>query len=197
MRLFLLSLFSLFFGIPVQAQWWQVQTSGVDTNLRGASGAYKQNIKRVGNVVAWASGSNGVILKSLDRGKSWQRLRVEGGDSLDFRGIIAFNEKTVFVMSSGEGEKSRIYKTIDGGETWNLQYTDKRKEFFLDTIACVSETHCFALGDPIDGKFLLLKTTDGEHWTPLPNDNMPAALPGEGAFAASNTCLMLSGEEIR
>src|SRR5260370_1969268 len=25
---------------------------------------------------------------------------------------------------------------------------------------------------------------------------MPAALPGEGAFAASNTCLLLSGEEI-
>lgn len=189
-------------SIPAGAQtlpplpWWTVQTSGIDTNLRGVSAVYKQGIKGVRNAVAWASGSNGVILKSLDRGKTWQRLRVTGGDTLDFRGIVALDENTAYVMSSGEGEKSRIYKTTDGGETWNLQYTDKRKEFFLDTIACVSETHCFALGDPIDGKFLLLTLTDGEHWNPLPNSGMPAALPGEGAFAASNSCFFVSGDEI-
>src|SRR5260370_20743508 len=99
-------------------------------------------------------------------------------------------------MSSGAGGMSRIYKMTDGGETWTLQYTDKRKEFFLDTIACLSETQCFALGDPVDGKFLLLATTDGEHWNPLPSVNVPAALPGEGAFAASNSCVLLAGEEI-
>jgi len=48
----------------------------------------------------------------------------------------------------------------------------------------------------VDGKFLLLTTTDGERWNPLPGDNMPGALPNEGAFAASNSCLLLSGEEI-
>src|SRR5258708_24951014 len=99
-------------------------------------------------------------------------------------------------MSSGEGEQSVIKKTTDGGQNWNLQYTDKRKEFFLDSIACLSETRCFALGDQIDGNFLLLNTDDGGHGRELPRDKMPAALPGEGAFAASNTCLLLSGEEI-
>jgi len=76
-------------------------------------------------------------------------------------------------MSSGEGEKSRIYKTTDGGQTWRLQYTDKRKEFFLDTIACLTALRCLALGDPIDGKFLLLLTIDGEHWNTLPRDRCP------------------------
>src|SRR5882762_6670083 len=76
----------------------------------------------------------------------------------------------------------------------NRNNTDKRKEFFLDSIACLSETRCFALGDPLNGKFLLLSTTDGQHWNPLPSGNMPAALPSEGAFAASNSCLLLSGE---
>jgi photosystem II stability/assembly factor-like uncharacterized protein len=98
-------------------------------------------------------------------------------------------------MSSGEGHKSRIYKTTDGGKIWKLQYSDNRKEFFLDTIACVSERECLALGDPINGKFLLLKTTDGEQWAPLPDDNMPSALPAEGAFAASNSCLALRGDK--
>ncbi len=39
MRPFLPFLFSLFFGVSVQAQWWKVQTRGLDTNLRGESAA--------------------------------------------------------------------------------------------------------------------------------------------------------------
>ncbi len=196
MRFLVPILFSLCFGATAQAQWWKVQTSGVESNLRGVSVARASKAKGVSALTVWASGSNGVIVKSIDEGKRWQRLHTAGGDALDFRGIVAFNASTAYVMSSGEGEKSRIYKTTDGGETWKMQYTDKRKEFFLDTIACSSETHCFALGDPVDGKFLLLSTTDGEHWSPLPSDKMPAALPGEGAFAASNSCLSVSGEKI-
>jgi photosystem II stability/assembly factor-like uncharacterized protein len=182
--------------IPAEAQWWKVQTSGLDTNLRGVSAAYAPDAKGVPAPVVWASGSNGVILKSLDEGITWKHLDAARGDALDFRGIVAFNASTAYVISSGEGEKSRIYKTADGGETWTLQYTDKRKEFFLDSIACLSETQCFALSDPIDGKFLLLRTTDGQHWSPLSSSNMPAARPSEGAFAASNTCLALSGADI-
>jgi photosystem II stability/assembly factor-like uncharacterized protein len=193
MRLLLLL---LLFISSAEAQWWKVQTSGLDTNLRSVSVANTPDAKGVPVPVVWVSGSNGVILKSVDEGKTWKRLHVTGGDALDFRGIVAFNASTAYVMSSGEGEKSRIYKTTDGGETWNLQFTDKRKEFFLDSMACLSETHCFALGDPIDGKFLLLHTEDGQHWNPLPSSNLPAALPGEAAFAASNSSLLFGDTEI-
>ncbi len=196
MRVPLSFLLSLLSCASVQAQWWKVQTSGIDTNLRGVSVAEMPDAKGVPGPVVWASGSNGVILRSVDEGETWKRLQVTVGDALDLRGIVAFNEKMAYMMSSGEGEKSRIYKTTDGGETWRLQYTDKRKEFFLDAIACHTETRCFALSDPIDGKFLLLSTSDGEHWNPLPSANMAAALPGEGVFAASNSGLVVSGEEI-
>ncbi len=146
-----------------QARWWRVQTKGTDTNLRAVAAVYAHDRNGVQFPVVWTSGSNGVILKSLDAGKTWLRLHVKDGDALDFRGIVAFSEKTAYVMSSGEADKSRIYKTTDGGETWNLQYSDNRKEFFLDSIACLYETECMALGDPINGKFLLLRTSDGEH----------------------------------
>src|SRR5437879_11319748 len=119
------------FNAPTEAQWWTVQTSGVDTNLRGVSADYTPD-EKVPVLVVLASGSNGVILKSLDEGKTWKRLHVAVGEALDFRGIVAFNDKIAYVMSSGEGEKSGIYKTTDGSATWKLQYTDKRKEFFLD-----------------------------------------------------------------
>jgi photosystem II stability/assembly factor-like uncharacterized protein len=196
MRPVLPFLFSLFLGASAQAQWWKVQTKDMDTNLRGVSAAWMPVEKSWPRPVVWASGSHGVILKSLDEGQSWQRLHVPGEENLDFRGVVAFDAATAYVMSSGEGEKSRIYKTSDGGTTWALQYTDKRKEFFLDALKCVSEKECLALGDPIEGKFLLLRTEDGQHWSPLPSGTMPKALAGEAAFAASNTSLLFGGPEI-
>ena len=172
---------------------WTVQTSGLDTNLRGVSAARGHSSQ---GFAVWVSGSNGVILRSVDRGKTWRQLHVAGGDTLDFRSLRALDATTAYVMSSGEGELSRIYKTTDGGVSWNLQYTDKRAAFFLDALVCVGPKNCLALSDPVDGKFLLLATSDGEHWKELPRDGMPAALPNEGAFAASGTSLLLRGADI-
>jgi photosystem II stability/assembly factor-like uncharacterized protein len=166
---------------------WSVQTTGLDTNLRGISAASSVGADGEEHIAVWASGSNGVILFSSDLGKSWKRLHVSGGDSLDFRGIVAFDAKHAYVMSSGEGEKSRIYETNDGGETWKLEFTGKNPSFFLDALACNSQ--CYALSDPVDGKFVLLSDHNNGTWSELPGDGMPAALPGEGAFAASGTAL--------
>ncbi len=169
---------------------WSVQTSGIDTNLRGISLVSKRAAQ---DTTIWASGSHGVILRSVDSGKNWERLRIPQAESLDFRGVQALTANEAYLMSSGPGEQSRIYKTIDGGKNWEMQYTDTRKEFFLDGVACVSSTNCFALSDPVNGKFLVLRTEDGKTWRELSGDKMPAALPKEGAFAASNTSLLLGG----
>jgi photosystem II stability/assembly factor-like uncharacterized protein len=174
---------------------WTVQTSGIDTNLRGVSIGTFADSHGVGTVVVWASGSNGVILQSKDAGKTWKRLHVQGGEALDFRSIQARDATTAYVMSIGDGGKSRIYKTMDGGANWKLQYTDKRKDFFLDALVCTSQIECRAVGDPIDGKFVILRTRDGDSWEQLPTDKMPAALPDEGAFAASGACLAIYSYE--
>ncbi len=169
--------------------WWTVQTSGIDTNLRGVSIAEFADPHQAAAPVVWASGSNGVILQSKDVGKTWKQLHVLGAEMLDFRSIQAIDARKAYVMSIGDAGNSRIYKTTDGGATWKLQYADKRKQFFLDALVCDSDIECFAVGDPIDGKFVILRTQDGQNWKQLPTDRMPAALPNEGAFAASGTCL--------
>jgi photosystem II stability/assembly factor-like uncharacterized protein len=174
-----------------RAQSWSTLDSGVDSNLRGISAA---KIPATERIVIWASGSNGVILRSLDDGVTWSHLSVPGQPELDFRGIVAFDDKAAYLMSSGAGNKSRIYKTTDGGATWDLQYTDVNNVFFLDSIACSSRTNCFALGDPMNGKFLIVQTTDGQRWNPLPPQNLPTALDKEGAFAASNSNLLVESE---
>jgi photosystem II stability/assembly factor-like uncharacterized protein len=175
---------------------WTVQTRGIDTNLRGVSiGAFK-NSHNVVTPAVWASGSKGVILQSKDLGKTWKRLHVQDGETLDFRSIQAFDDQKAYVMSSGDGDQSRIYKTTDGGATWALQYSDQRKGFFLDALVCTSQIECRALGDPIDGKFLMLHTHDGEKWEQMATDKMPAALPNEGAFAASGSCLAIDNQDV-
>jgi photosystem II stability/assembly factor-like uncharacterized protein len=188
--------FFFFFTTAARAQSWSVQTSGIDTDFRGISAVYSLDSNGARIATVWVAGSKGVILRSLDSGNTWKRLHVLGGDELNFRGVAAFDSSVAYVISVGLGEKSRIYKTTDGGETWKLQYADKRKDFFLDAIACLSRTHCFALGDPIDGKFLIMVTEDGEHWKELASDHMPVALPEEGAFAASGSCLIVRNESI-
>ena len=176
---------------------WIVQTSGIDTNLRGLSVASFHAADRSSRSVVWASGSNGVILRSAGTHAPWVQLHVSGAETLDFRGIQAFDDKNAYVMSSGEGDKSRIYKTSDGGQNWALQYTGNRQTFFLDALVCDSPSHCLALSDPVDNRFVILATSDGgEHWRPLAEDTMPLALKDEGAFAASGTCLAVYGNDI-
>jgi len=171
---------------------WSVQTSGIDTNLRGVSAAGSVDSDGTEHIAVWTCGSNGVILLSTDFGKTWKRVHVAGGDALDFRGIVAFDAKRALVMSSGEGDNSRIYKTVDGGVSWKLEFTDSRKGFFLDALACDGE--CYALSDPVDGKFVIVATHNYEDWKELPGDGMPAALPGEAAFAASGTTLAVNDD---
>jgi photosystem II stability/assembly factor-like uncharacterized protein len=186
--------FLLFLSHGDSAPWWSVQTSGLDTNLRGVSVhcCFAESGSRQ-HYNVWVAGSNGVILHSTDDGGTWKQLSVSGGGDLDFRDIEGFDndEDIAYVMSSGSGDKSRIYKTIDGGKNWRLQYADKRPGFFLDSLACDSKTHCLALSDPVEGKFLVVSTDDGEHWKDLPRDKMPPVLTGEGAFAASGTSIAL------
>jgi photosystem II stability/assembly factor-like uncharacterized protein len=104
--------------------------------------------------------------------------------------------RSAFVLSIGAGELSRIDKTNDGGETWTASFRNHDPRLFLDAIAFWDEAHGIAQGDPIEGRFLILTTDDGgTSWHPGPAQGMPPALEGEGAFAASGTCLVVEGEQ--
>jgi photosystem II stability/assembly factor-like uncharacterized protein len=50
------------------------------------------------------------------------------------------------------------------------------------------------MADAIDGRFPVVRTRNGEDWLDI-SGGMPAAQPGEGAFAASGTCVATLGEE--
>lgn len=165
------------------AQTWINHPSGTTASLRGVS--------VVSPMVSWASGSGGTYLATTDGGANWRVAKVPGAEQLDFRGVRAMDASTAYLMSIGTGDKSRIYKTTDSGAHWALQFTNPDATGFFDAIAFWDARHGIVVGDPVDEHFVVLTTDDGgEHWSKQPT---PPALPKEGAFAASNTCLTLLG----
>jgi photosystem II stability/assembly factor-like uncharacterized protein len=159
---------------------WTSQTSGVTARLRGVSA--------VNDRVAWASGTHGTILRTADGGQTWQRQSISGTEKLDFRDIDAVSESVAYVLSIGPGEASRIYKTSDAGAHWTLQFTNGDRTAFYDAMAFWDANRGIAVSDSVDGRFVILITRDGGRaWTRVPQASLPAALPNEGAFAASGT----------
>ena len=165
----------------------QALLSHTTESLRGVS--------VVSDKIAWASGTRGTYLQTTD-GRTWTPKQVPGAGSLDFRGVAAFSANEAFLMSSGPGDRSRIYHTSDGGRRWELQFTNAHSGGFFDCIAFWDRRHGVLLGDPIPDasgslKFELLVTEDGKGWHQISSRALPPAIPGEGAFAASNSCLSI------
>ena len=164
---------------------WTAQASGTKARLRGLS--------VVSEKVAWASGTGGTFVITTDGGKSWRAGTVPGASSFDFRDVHGVDATTAYLLSIGAGEQSRILKTTDGGATWAMLYVNKDPKGFLDAIAFWDADDGLALGDPVGGRFVVLSSEDGgKTWEPTPAEGMPQALPGEGAFAASGTCLVVT-----
>jgi photosystem II stability/assembly factor-like uncharacterized protein len=164
----------------------RAQLSHTTESLRGVSA--------VSQKIAWASGTHGTYLRTTDGGAHWESAQVPGAEALDFRGVVAFSADEAFLMSAGPGELSRIYHTADGGKHWSLQFRNTNPKGFFDSIAFWDPTHGVVIGDPIaddSGKlhFEVLLTDDGQIWHSIPATSLPAAIEGEGAFAASNSCV--------
>jgi photosystem II stability/assembly factor-like uncharacterized protein len=160
------------------------QQSGVEVRLRG--------IAAVDDRVAWASGREGTVLRTLDGGAHWGVVAVPGAGELDFRDIEAFDATTAVVLSIGPGEASRVYRTEDGGKTWRLALQNHDPRAFFDCMAFDGERGRM-LGDPVDGRFQVYATDNGgRDWRLL--DGGPTAEEGEAAFAASGTCIARAGD---
>ena len=181
-----MNLLLLFATIFFASPQWTLQTSGVQSRLRGVSA--------VSNRVAWASGADSTVLRTTDGGATWKRFTVTT-EALDFRDLDAIDEQTAYVLSIGNGPASRIYKTTDAGVTWKLQFKNDDPKAFYDAMSFWDANHGIVIGDSIDGKFCIMSTENGgQTWLRVPPSALPPALENEGAFAASGTNIALFGK---
>jgi photosystem II stability/assembly factor-like uncharacterized protein len=157
--------------------------------------ALLQAVSVVNSRVVWVSGHAGTWVRTLDGGTSWQTGQVAGHETLQFRDVHALSADTAWLMSAGDGEESRIFRTTDGGISWTQQHVNPGPGGFFDCMDFWDSRTGIVFSDEYGGEMFLVHTDNaGADWRRIPPSTLPAALSGEGSFAASGHCLVTVGD---
>jgi photosystem II stability/assembly factor-like uncharacterized protein len=149
-------------------------------------------ISPVNSRIAWASAASGTFAVTTDGGENWRFGVVRGAETLQFRDVEAVSSRIAYLLAAGAGTASRIYKTRDGGNSWQLQFQNEDPSGFYDCFDFWNPNHGLTFADAIGNRFPVIETRDGRTWHDIGNQ-LPAAQPGEAGFAASGTCVKTLG----
>jgi photosystem II stability/assembly factor-like uncharacterized protein len=172
----------LFVSFQLNAQWVE-QTSGVSADL--------VSVSAVDNNVCWISGDGGVVLRTTNGGATWTNVgsgsvigtinRVDNVYALDANTCLA----AVF-SSSG----TYVYRTSNGGSNWAQVFA--QSPGFIDAIWMTSALDGFMVGDPVNSRWSLWKTTTGgASW-----DSTGLYLKASGNESGWPSSLFINGSNI-
>src|SRR6187200_2164681 len=160
----------VFLTLISRSQSIEILQTGTKTSLRGLS--------VVSDKIVWVSGSNGMVGKSIDAGKTWQWINVKGFEKRDFRDIEAWDANTAIIMAIAE--PAVILKTTDAGVNWKVTYENKSTGMFLDAMEFRDKKNGMVIGDPLKDKLFVATTNDaGESWHETAYENLPKVDSGE------------------
>ena len=144
----------------------------------------------------WACGSAGTILRSTDSGDNFQSVGPSQFEDIEFRSIYAWDGRTAVIASAGQ--PAVILRTTDGGQQWQEVFRHPSPTAFFDGLKFWDDQHGIAFSDPVDGHLLIVVTHDsGKRWQRVDPSagKLPATLPGEAGFAASNSSLTVNASQ--
>jgi photosystem II stability/assembly factor-like uncharacterized protein len=136
--------------IPAPAAQWRTQTSG------NTSPFYSVSV--IDTTLAWAAGGGGNVYRTLNGGTTWSQVFGSAGD--DVYNIFGASISRAFVATNAPSD-ARIRRTINGGLTWQTVYQDTNPSAFINAVKMFDDLNGYAMGDPVDGRWTLLRTTDG------------------------------------
>ena len=126
-------------------------------------------VKHVSGQTFIAVGDQGMLLMSFDDGQTWS---IKQQQTLkNFKAIWVHNQDDILVAGSYDNSGLELYRTINGGETWNLTYSNNAvsandMQFPTDSIG-------YIVGNT--GK--VLRTEDaGASWTDISNSSINGSL---------------------
>ena len=173
------------------AQSWTVQSTGFSEPSRGIS---KINIANPSTV--WAIAYDGVDLtndiqeftRTIDGGNTWIPGTVAEAEGMGLTNISAIDGMTAYVGAvSGDFGMGGVYKTIDGGVTWEALNEENyvNADSFFNVVHFFDANNGVTQGDPINGGgYELFRTSDaGATWTAV---TAPAPQSEEWGYNGGN-----------
>lgn len=139
-------------------------------------------------------GSRGGVMGYYDFREQFQVVKqiTFGEHKPDFRSVSATNS-AVFALSAGS--PGLLYKIDKATATVKSVYRNLDKDIFFDGMHFFDDSCGIAFSDPVNGRFGMIRTTDGgQAWVPVSASGLDSA-NGEAAFAASNSTLVVHGSK--
>lgn len=134
---------------------WVNQTSATTTSQLFTVSAVSSKVCWAGG--AGATAATGTVIKTTDGGITWANVATATINGSVYN-IFALDDVTAFCTTT-PSTTTFIFKTTDGGVSWTSVFSQAGG--FIDAIEMVSPTEGYALGDPVGGRWTLLKTTTG------------------------------------
>jgi len=111
----------------------------------------------------------------------------------EFRSI-AKTADHIYILSVSN--PALLYQVSEKGLFPKLVYQENHKKVFYDSMQFWNNKEGIAIGDPIDGCLSMITTRDGGNsWRKISSDLLPKTADGEAAFAASNTNIVIKGND--
>lgn len=106
---------------------------------------------------------------------------------------VAHTDSDFFMLSIES--PALLYKTGDKGKM-ELVYKEEGEGVFYDAMTFWNSKEGIAVGDSRNGCLSILITRDGgSSWNKISCEDLPEGIEGEGAFAASNTNIVVNGDK--
>ncbi len=141
-----------------------------------------------------AFAGTGGIFGAVDLRTRQVRAKQQRYDTLspEFR-AVAHTSSDFFMLSAGR--PALLFKTGNQG-LMELVYSEDEEGVFYDAMGFWNEKEGIAIGDEMEGCLSMLITRDGgSAWNKISCSDLPETIPGEGAFAASNTNIAIVGDK--
>jgi photosystem II stability/assembly factor-like uncharacterized protein len=150
-------------------------------------------IELMGNSLAFAANKGTFGTIDLSTGKVRTNVEKYHTSIPEFR-AIAHTSTDFFMLSVGT--PALLYKTGENGRM-ELVYKEEGEGVFYDSMTFWNDKEGIAVGDTVgDCLSIIITRNGGNTWSKLPCSQLPEAMEGEGAFAASNTNVKTMGDAV-
>jgi photosystem II stability/assembly factor-like uncharacterized protein len=129
----------------------------------------------------------------LKSNKKFEKVIKKDTLNIEFRSIAKTSK---FIYALNVANPALLYQITKDGKEVQLVYQENNKKVFYDSMQFWNDKEGIAVGDPIDDCLSVIVTHDGGNsWSKIPNSKLPKVFEGEAHFAASNTNIVIKGND--